>query len=405
VFDPLPIESTELASWVFIVPWELHLPGGVNQVVQNLFRQMRAAGELRPLLMVAGWSPLRPVEKMVDGHPTTYMALRAPWLEDGSILAPFKWLALAPLQLFFLWRLVRRQRVAAFNFHYPSLAVFPIALLRWLGLYRGALILSFHGSDLRPAQQSDPIARLLWRFVLRRTTALVATSQDFAHEAAAFVGDVRCPVIAIHNGLDVEHFMAERDSGGSLPDGLRGREYIVCVANWQHVKGVDVLLRAFASLSHTRPGIALALLGAPGPASDDLRALAREIGVADATWFCESVPHAQVGLFLERARLLCLPSRSESFGVVLLEAGAYGLPVVATHVGGIPEIVTDGETGLLVPPEDAQALAKALEQLLSDPDRARRLGENLRRRVVADFSWSRAYRDYRELLQSRTERG
>jgi len=396
-------EPSSRASWVFAVPWELQLPGGVNQVVMQLFRKMRAAADLWPLLVVASWSPLLPVEKVVDGYPITFMALRAPWLEEGSILAPLKWMALAPLQLFVLLRMLRRQRVAAFNFHYPSLAVFPIALLRWLGLYRGALILSFHGSDLRSAQESDRIGRLLWRFVLRRTTAVVATSQRFAQEVRAFVGDARCPVVAIYNGLDVEHFLAERDEKASLPEGLHGREFVVCIANWQHVKGVDVLLHAFASLSRARPGIALALVGAPGPATDELHALARELGIEDAIWFCESVPHAQVGVFLERARVLCLPSRSESFGVALLEAGAYGVPVVATRVGGIPEIVTDGETGLLVPPEDAPALAKALEQLLSDPDRAKCLGENLRRRVVAEFSWSRAYRDYRELLRARTE--
>jgi len=390
---------------VFVVPWDVRLPGGVNQVVLNLFRQMRAAKELRPLLVVGGWSPLRPVENVIDGRPITFMALRPPWLEDGSILAPIKWLALAPLQLFTVMRLVRRQRVAAFNFHYPSLAAFPVALLRWLSLYRGALILSFHGSDLRPARHSDRIGRLLWRFVLRRTTAVVATSLAFAQDAAAFVGDVRCPVIAIHNGLDVEHFMAERDSEASLPEGLRGRDFIVCVANWEHVKGVDVLLRAFATLSRARPGIALALLGHSGSASDLLRALARELGVADATWFCESVPHEQVGAFLERARVLCLPSRSESFGVALLEAGAYGLPVVASRVGGIPEIVTEGETGLLVPPEDPAALSDALERVLSDPERARRLGDNLRRRVVADFSWTRAYQDYRALLRTPTDEG
>ena len=390
---------------MFVVPWDVRLPGGVNQVVLNLFRQMRAAKELRPLLVVGGWSPLRPVETVIDGRPITFMALRPPWLEDGSILAPIKWLALAPLQLFTLMRLVRRQRVAAFNFHYPSLAAFPVALLRWLRLYRGALILSFHGSDLRPARHSDRIGRLLWRFVLRRTTAVVATSLAFAQDAVAFVGDVRCPVIAIHNGLDVEHFMAERDSGASLPEGLRGRDFIVCLANWEHVKGVDVLLRAFATLSRARPGIALALLGHSGSASDLLRALARELGIADATWFCESVPHEQVGVFLERARVLCLPSRSESFGVALLEAGAYGLPVVASRVGGIPEIVNDGETGLLVPPEDPAALSDALERVLSDPERARRLGDNLRRRVVADFSWTRAYQDYRALLRGPTDEG
>lgn len=397
-------EPRAKASWVFVVPWDVTLAGGVNQVVLNLFRQMRSSGDLRPLIMVAGWSPLWPVEKDVEGRPTTFLSLRAPWLGERSILAPLKWLLLAPLQLSSLMRLVKRHRVAAFNFHYPSLGAFSVALLRWLHLYRGALILSFHGSDLRSAEQGDRISRAIWRFVLRRTTAVVATSRRFADDVVRFVGDAPCRVTAIHSGLDIDHFLASQELSVSLPDGLAAHDFIVCVANWQPVKGIDVLLRAFAARSRARPGIALALLGRPGAASDELRALARELRISDTTWFLENVPHAHVGAFLKRARLLCLPSRSESFGIVLLEAGAYSLPIVASRVGGIPEIVNDGESGLLVPPDDVAALSQAIERVLADPDLASRLGHNLNRRVVADFSWTRAYQQYRALVDSGREK-
>src|SRR5262249_50044646 len=82
----------------------------------------------------------------------------------------------------------------------------------------------------------------------------------------------------------------------------------------------------------------------------------------------------------------------------ILEAGAYRLPVVASRVGGIPEIIDDGETGLLVPPDDPRSLAAALNRVLFDADLARGLGERLHRRVVADFSWTRASEKYRTLL-------
>jgi glycosyltransferase involved in cell wall biosynthesis len=386
-------------GWVLVVPWDgLWSPGGVNQVVLNLRDQLSREREFRPILMVASWSALWPVERQGAGAPLTFFALRAPWSENGSLLSPLKWLALAPLLLTALMHLVVRRRVAVFNFHYPSLAAFPVALLRWLRLYRGALILSFHGSDLREAERSDRVARMLWKFVLGQATAVVATSRRFAQDVARFAGDGRCPVRTIHNGLDAEHFLRSADPGAPLPAGLAGRDFIVCVANWEHVKGVDVLLRAFHRLPQRSRGLALALIGRPGPVEADLRALSRELGLSDAVFFCGSVPHSHLGGFLRRARALCLPSRSESFGIVLLEAGAFALPVVASRVGGIPEIISDGESGLLVPAEDAEALSAALSRLLEDPELGRRLGDTLRKRVLDAFTWQRAYSEYRLLL-------
>ena len=102
-------------------------------------------------------------------------------------------------------------------------------------------------------------------------------------------------------------------------------------------------------------------------------------------------------MFLERAKAFCLPSRAEPFGIALLEAGAYRLPVVASRVGGIPEIVIHGESGLLVQPDDVDGLAAALDRVMADPDAARGLGERLHRRVANDFPWKRAYEQYRTL--------
>ena len=101
---------------------------------------------------------------------------------------------------------------------------------------------------------------------------------------------------------------------------------------------------------------------------------------------------------MKQAKTFCLPSRAEPFGIAILEAGAYRLPVVASRVGGIPEIIIDGETGLLVEPDDTRALTAALDRVLSDADLARNLGERLYERVVGDFSWKRAYQQYRTLI-------
>ena len=90
---------------------------------------------------------------------------------------------------------------------------------------------------------------------------------------------------------------------------------------------------------------------------------------------------------------------NEGFGLVLLEAGAFGAPVVATRVGGIPEIISGPEYGVLVAPDDVDALRRAIESLLENPEMAREIGSNLRGRVRNVFSWEEAYRNYRNVLQ------
>jgi glycosyltransferase involved in cell wall biosynthesis len=95
-----------------------------------------------------------------------------------------------------------------------------------------------------------------------------------------------------------------------------------------------------------------------------------------------------------------LPSRKESFGIVLLEAGAFGVPVIASRVGGIPEIIEDGITGLLVPAEDAVALAECMTSVLSSTDFAESMGARLRQHVEANFAWSSALEKYSAFVDS-----
>jgi glycosyltransferase involved in cell wall biosynthesis len=158
------------------------------------------------------------------------------------------------------------------------------------------------------------------------------------------------------------------------------------------------LLRAFALVQATLPAARLAVLGS-GPLEAETRALAAELGIADAV----VLPgRTDIRDWLERADVFVHTSRWEGFGIVLLEAMLAGLPVVATRVSAVPEVVADGATGLLVEPGDHAALAVHLQSLLTDRDRAGALGEAGRQRALTEFSVSRmAERTlalYREVL-------
>src|ERR1700676_4588392 len=102
---------------------------------------------------------------------------------------------------------------------------------------------------------------------------------------------------------------------------------------------------------------------------------------------------------MAQADLFGLPSRSEPFGIVLLEAGAAGLPVIATRVGGIPELIEDGLTGVLVPPDDLVALEGAMRRLLTDITDANRLAQAWHKKVITTWSWERTCRQYLSALE------
>ena len=152
-------------------------------------------------------------------------------------------------------------------------------------------------------------------------------------------------------------------------------------------KGVDVLLKSLP-LVLSRHQAVLKVIGT-GPRLAQYQILTGELGVAEQVRFLGFVEHQDMPERYRQADLFVLPSRRESFGLVLAEAMACGLPVVATTAGAIPEVVEDGVTGLLVPSDDAEAFAAAVVSLLSDPERMKAMGTAGARRVSEHFTWDR----------------
>jgi colanic acid/amylovoran biosynthesis glycosyltransferase len=197
----------------------------------------------------------------------------------------------------------------------------------------------------------------------------------------------RCPAVrveVVHCGVDVGRY-AWRDLGGRAPD------RIVCVASLFPKKGHADLIDALALLAERRPGVALQLIG-DGPERDRILARARERGVEGRVSAPGARSSEQVRAALAEARAFALPAirlpsgRMEGIPVALMEAMAAGVPVVATRLSGIPELVQDGATGLLVEPRDPAALAAALERLLADETLAAELARNARALVERSFS-------------------
>jgi glycosyltransferase involved in cell wall biosynthesis len=231
------------------------------------------------------------------------------------------------------------------------------------------------------------------RYRLNRMThslvdRVVCVSPKVADFVVGQVGIPRHKVVVIPNGVDLADFaylpdkLAARAALGLSACRSADRLVLGTVARLQPVKRLDVLLRALVWL-----GSAHTVIVGYGPEERRLKALAEELGLQERVHFVG--PQRDVVPWLAAMDVFVLSSDWEGMPNAVLEAMACGLPVVATSVGGTPDVVVDGGTGLLVPPRDSLALADALRALAADADRRRGMGIAGRQRVVLCFSAER----------------
>jgi len=235
--------------------------------------------------------------------------------------------------------------------------------------------------DKTPAQIA--LQRQAYRFATRVVANSAAAAKQLQSEGI--------PLRRIHvipNGLASERYRA-RDIAPVVTR-------LITVANLRQEKAHDVLLAAIAALAPRHPTLALQIVG-DGPRRAALEAQARALGVANRVEFLghrEDVPE-----LLARADAFVLPSRSEAFPNGAIEAMAAGLPVVASAVGGLLDLIDDGRTGVLVPPDDVTALAAALGDLIEDPARAAALGRAARD-DARRYSFDRMVQSFEDLYFS-----
>lgn len=226
------------------------------------------------------------------------------------------------------------------------------------------------------------------------TDRFVAVSDEVAQTLRQKAWVPTSKLVTIVNGVDAERFSPREENGGGA--GQPGRPLVVgSMGRWSQAKGHDFLVRALARLAEAGHPIRCLLVGG-GEEEAALRVLTARLGLNGQVCFqgFSSRPEE----VLREMDLFVLPSLEEGLPMVLLEAMATALPVVATDVGSVSRLVEDGTTGLLVPPRDPEALGEALVRLVSDAAARRRLGAAARRRVVEHFSVERMLAAYESLF-------
>ncbi|HEX2610798.1 MAG TPA: glycosyltransferase, partial [Gemmatimonadales bacterium] len=163
-------------------------------------------------------------------------------------------------------------------------------------------------------------------------------------------------------------------------------------------KGIRFLLEAGAALKPQFPDLKIVLAG-DGFERPDLARLAGELGIASDVTFLGWVPNVDLPQYYRAAAVSVIPSLEEGFGIPAAEAMGCEIAVVASDAGGLPEVVENGVTGLVVPRGDAQALAQAIGSLLADPQRRRQMGQAGRERALRLFDWDRSAQQFEEIYQ------
>lgn len=300
------------------------------------------------------------------------------WGQVGRMAKYMLGLALAPLQAARLALLFRALKPDVVNMHYLGV---PACYARVAGLLAGRrpLVVSTHGSDLvaRPLPSGSPA---LSRYIVSGAQAATAPSANQAELLRQFMGaDWATPVTITGNGVMIGELANKKAYKHPRP-------YVFAAARFTPVKGLDVLLRALKLLVDGGCDVDLILAGA-GPEEVLLRALVRELGLEQRVLFWGIANRLELAALLHGCAVYALPSRAESFGIAALEAMACGRPVVASRCGGIPEVVQDGITGVLIPPDDPAALSAAICALLGDEMRRNAMGWRGYDLALSQWSW------------------
>jgi len=238
---------------------------------------------------------------------------------------------------------------------------------------------------------------------LRRANRIIATSDYYVRESR-YLRRYESKISVVPPGVDLATFNPDVQVPADLARSYAGNRVILFVGSLnksQQYKGLDVLISAFGRVHAKSPDVRLVIAGA-GDGLGMYRQAAVAAGVADHVDFPGYVAHDKLASYYKLARVFAMPStsRTEGFGMVHVEAGAVGTPVIGSRIGGVPYAVRDNETGLLVSPRDVGDLERALRHLLDDAQLARRLGDAAATRARAEFGWHSLARRTSEVLEA-----
>lgn len=358
--------------------------GGVEEHVRHVARELASRGHAVEVWTVDRGERLG--KQVVDGVPVRYLPTPLP-ARRVSNLARFA--VTGPVALGRWLHAAREFRPDVLHVHcFGPNGPYPRAVAT---VSRLPLVITSHGETF--ADQNDIFSRsALLRSELRKSCASAAAVTGVS---SIVTGDLErtfgaTGAVVVPNGV-----RSLASSAEERPAPTNSTKALVAVGRLVHVKGFDLLLDALAASTQTS---VLRIVG-DGPERPALVQQAKRLGVSDKVDFVGQRSPTEVQAIMRESDVVVVPSRREAFGIVALEAWVSGTPLVATSQTGPAGFVTDGVDGVLVDPQDTAALARAIDDLLSDPDRARTLATR-GRETVRDYTWERVVDHYEAIYST-----
>jgi glycosyltransferase involved in cell wall biosynthesis len=354
--------------------------GGMERYVEMLAAALSKLSEICVLTRNVARSPREPDGQLVVvrlGLPMT----------GGRLLTRFVLHLFVSLGVF---KYLIKHRPQVVHAHGTSLLLFACLLFRKLSGSR--FVLTVHGSGIIMPSRFE---RRLLNYFSRKVDVLVVASESLLKILRRQTPTGRTAIIP--NAVDVKMIDSMRGEGAI------GNNRIATVANLRAVKGLEYLLRAIRILVDAGYHVHLDIAGS-GSRLDRLKALSASLDLKDRVTFLGRVEPKQVFRILSESNIFAMSSLSDAFPLALLEAMAVGLPVIATSVPVIPDIIENGRNGLLVPPRDSRALARAIAEVLEASSYAQTLGSNARRTVLEHYQIQSVALEHYRLYRSLTEK-
>lgn len=363
------VEKTKQDGVILLVttPGFPYLKGGANTITRTLLNEINS--HRKACVFVQGEWEHREMHSNRYNDASVYtMRLLLPHISRNLLRNTARFLIDLPHILIRLRRLLREERISIIGLQ----MLVPQHIYFWLlHIFGGPpYLISLRGSDVTRFDHWPRFDRWLMRRILKNAELVTTNSHWLAEQVRSTwregVDFKRLRIV--YNGLSqggVDEFTFDEGQPATNVASIIQGNYFSCVSSFDHYKGHDLLIEAWKTFIATHPDWKLVLVG-DGPDYDDRYRQADQSGIAGSIIFAGQRSNRETLQIIAASKGLVLPSRSEAFGNVLVEAALVGVPSIACAVGGVPEIIDHEKNGLLVPPEQSQAIADAMTRLATD---------------------------------------
>ena len=248
--------------------------------------------------------------------------------------------------------------------------------------YNKPLVVTIHGQDLQVTLYRNDRCKKALTKVFEQADRVVTVSNKLKEIAKGGIGFPE-KVVVVNNGIDPGE---TAPANGILTSKYAGCKVMLSVSHLIATKGLDLNIKPISQLVKKYTNLKYLVIGA-GPELPYLRQLTHDLNLDRQVEFLGELPHEKVMEYMAVADIFSLPSWNEGFGVVYLEAMAHGKPAIACEGEGIADVIENNKTGLLVAPKDVESLARAIEFLLDNPDKAHGIGERAKKLVLENYTW------------------